>query len=293
MTFEQIRLFLAILDRGSLAAAGRELGLSPATVSERLAALEGHFGVRLLNRTTRSLSLTEEGRVLADGAERLLAEAAEIDTRLRHGREHVAGPIRLSAPADLGRNRIARVLDDFLEDHPGVTLDLLLDDGYVDLAARGVDIAVRYGNLRDSGLMIRRFADCRRLVCAAPDYLARHGTPAHPDALAGHNCLVMRFGSNTDRVWPFVIDGRARGVTVSGNRIANDGEAVRDWCVAGHGLARKSHWDVADDLAAGRLVAVLEGFEPEPVGMQAVYPPGRGDIRRIALLLDRLARAFR
>lgn len=292
MLLDQLRLFLAILDRGSMAAAARDLGLSPATVSERLAALEAHYGARLLHRTTRSFSLTEEGRTLAEGAQHLLAEADELDARIRLGAERAAGPIRLSAPADLGRNRIARVLDAFQAAHPAVEIDLHLSDGYVDLAAQGFDLAVRYGDLRDSALMVRRLADCARHICASPAYLERHGAPQHPDDLSRHNCLMMRFGPNTDRFWPFLIDGRTRSIAVRGDRTANDGEAVREWAVAGHGIARKSEWDIAEDIATGRLVPLLTAFETPPVGLQVVYPQGRGRIRRVRLLIEALAAEF-
>lgn len=292
MLFEHLRLFLTILDRGSMAAAARDMGLSPATVSERLAALEAHYGARLLHRTTRSFSLTEEGRALAEGAQNLLAEAEELDARIRLGTERIAGPIRLSAPSDLGRNRIARVLDSFQINHPEVEIDLHLSDGYVDLMAQGFDLAVRYGDLQDSSLMVRRLADCARHVCAAPAYLERHGVPAHPDDLARHNCLMMRFGPNTDRFWPFQIDGRPRRIAVRGDRTANDGEAVRAWCVAGYGIARKSEWDIAEDLADGRLVRLLTEYETPPIGLQIVYPAGRGHIRRIRSLIETLAAEF-
>jgi DNA-binding transcriptional LysR family regulator len=292
MLLDQLRLFLAILDRGSMAAAARDLGLSPATVSERLSALEAHYGTRLLHRTTRSLSPTEEGRALAEGALHLLAEAEELDSRIRLGADNVAGPVRLSAPADLGRNRIARVLDAFQSAHPAVEIDLHLSDGYVDLVAQGFDLAVRYGDLQDSSLMVRRLADCARHVCAAPAYLDRHGVPEHPDDLTHHNCLMMRFGPNTDRFWPFRIDGRTRRIAVRGDRTANDGESVRAWCVAGYGIARKSEWDIAEDLEAGRLVRLLTAFETPPIGLQVVYPAGRGHVRRIRLLIDALAAEF-
>lgn len=292
MDLDQLRLFLAILERGSLSAAARDLGLSPATVSERLAGLEARFGVRLLHRTTRSVSVTEEGRALAEGAERLLAEAAELDSRIRLGREEIAGPIRLSAPSDLGRGRISRVLNRVQEAHPGITIDLHLSDGYVDLVGQRFDLAVRYGDLQDSGLMVRRLADCARLVCAAPAYLERHGCPAHPEELGDHNCLVMRFGMNTDRTWHFIIDGRARKIVVRGDRVANDGEAVRHWCAAGYGIARKSEWDIAEELSSGRLVPILRDFEPAPVGLQVVYPAGRSALRRVALVIDALVAEF-
>ncbi|GEK46728.1 LysR family transcriptional regulator [Halomonas pacifica] len=292
MILEHLRVFLRIVECGGLAAAGRELGLSPATVSERLATLERHFGARLLHRTTRAISLTEEGRELVEGGRRLLAETEELETRIRFGVERLAGPIRLSAPLDLGRQRISRLLDEVMDAHPEISVELTLHDGYVDLAAQGIDLAVRLGTLTDSSLKARRLADNARILCAAPDYLARHGVPEHPEALRHHDCLCMRFGDTIEASWPFVIDGRTRHLAVRGRRIANDGGLVRDWAVRGLGIARKSEWDIADDLAAGRLVPLLREYEGAPGALQAVYPSGRAPSRRVRYLLDTLVAAF-
>ena len=292
MLLENLSLFLQIVRHGSMAAAGREAGMSPATVSERLAALERHYGSRLLTRTTRALSLTEEGRALAEGAPRLLAEAEELETRLRDGVTHVAGPIRISAPSDLGRNRVAEILDDFVTTHPAVSIDLHLSDGYADLAAQGIDIAIRYGDLADSSMMVRALAPSTRIICAAPAYLDRHGIPERPEDLTSHNCLMMRFRGDVDRAWPFIVNGKPRTLLLSGNRIANDGAVVRDWCIKGHGIIRKAEWDIAEDICAGRLMPLLREFEVPPLRLQAIYPKGRAQVRRIKLLLDALVAGF-
>lgn len=292
MLLENLSLFLLIVQRGSMSAAGREKGMAPATVSERLAALEAHYGTRLINRTTRALSLTEEGRALAEGAPGLLAEAEELEARLREGVARVKGPIHVSAPSDLGRNQIAGLLDVFLAEHPDVTVNLHLGDGYIDLAAQGIDIAIRYGNLDDSTMMVRPLAMSSRIICAAPVYLSRHGHPDVPDDLMHHNCLMMRFRGEVDRAWPFMFDGRSRVLMLSGNRIANDGALVREWALRGHGIIRKAEWDVAEDIRSGRLVHLLRQFEAPPLRLQALYPKGRAQVRRIKMLLDALAKRF-
>ena len=168
MLLNNIALFLQIVEKGSLVAAGREAGLSPATVSERLAALEAHFGVVLLQRTTRAIRLTDEGRALFEGAKLVLSEVEELETRIRLGAQTLSGPIRVSAPVDLGRTVVSAEIDRFLFDHPAISVELLLSDGFVDIVGQGVDIAVRFGVITDSSLRVRSLGQKRRVVCAAP-----------------------------------------------------------------------------------------------------------------------------
>jgi len=288
MFLKNLELFLLIVEKGGLSAAGREMGLSPASVSERLATLENYYGANLLNRTTRAISLTDEGRLLVEGAHRLLNEAGELHASIRSGTQHLSGPIRLSAPQDLGRQYIEPILSRFLDEHPGVSLDLNLGDGYVDLVSQGLDFAIRYGALADSSLRARPLGENRRVVCAAPRYLERHGTPSHPSDLAGHECLVMRLGINTAREWTFSRHGEVHRVMVQGRRIANDGGLVRQWCLDGHGISLKSIWDVRDDLKSGRLVELLPDFSAGSTLLQIVYPTARVQPSRVRALIERL-----
>jgi len=292
MILDNLALFLRIVEKGGLAAAGRELGLSAASVSERLVALEKYYGTALLHRTTRAISLTEEGRLLVQGARRLLAEADELEALIRLGVEKISGPIRLSAPIDLGRSYVVPTLDAFLAEHPEVTIDLNLTDGYVDLVGQGQDFAIRYGELADSTLRVKRLAENRRIVCASPAYLKTRGTPQYPDDLVHHECLVMRYGLTTDRDWPFLIDGKERRVMVQGHRIANDGELVRVWCRSGFGIARKSRLDVEADLREGALVELLRDFSSGQTGLQIVYPATQAQPKRVRLLIEKIAAAF-
>ncbi|WP_175835391.1 LysR family transcriptional regulator [Burkholderia anthina] len=292
MLLDNLALFLRIVEKGGLAAAGREVGLLAATVSERLAALERYYGAALLTRTTRAISLTDEGRTLVAGARRLLAEADELESRVRLGAQTLSGPVRLSAPADLGQARVVPVVDAFLAEHPGVTVDLHLGDGYVDLVGQGLDFAIRRGTLADSALRSRSLGRSRRVVCAAPAYLAAHGTPRHPDELAAHDCIVMRFGQELYAEWPFRIDTDLKRVMVRGRRVANDGALVRAWCVAGHGIALKSLLDVEQDLASGALVEILRDFSPGEVDLQIVYPGAGVQPRRVRALIERLTQAL-
>jgi DNA-binding transcriptional LysR family regulator len=292
MVLDNLVLFLRIVEKGGLAAAGRELGLSAASVSERLAALEKYYGAALLHRTTRAISLTDEGRLLVEGARRLLAEADELEARIRLGVERISGPIRLSAPIDLGRSYLVTILDAFLAEHAEVTIDLNLTDGYVDLVGQGQDLAIRYGELADSTLRVRRLGNNRRVVCASPAYLTANGHPRHPDDLAHHECILMRFGQTIDREWPFLVDGEARRVVVHGHRIANDGGLVRDWCRNGYGVARKSIWDIEPDLKAGTLIEILQEYSAGGTGLQIVYPATQDQPKRVRLLIEKIAEAF-
>ena len=288
MLLDNLRLFLIIAEKGSLVAAARETGMSTTTVSERLAALEAHYGVVLFNRTTRSISLTEEGRTLVDGAKSVLSEVAELDTRIRHGAETLSGPIRISAPVDLGRSIVSQAISAFTETNPAVSIELSLSDGYVDLVGLGFDMAVRFGNVVDSTLRVRSLGSFQRLVCAAPAYLAKHGTPETPDDLTNHNCLVMRFGETLDNVWEFGKGPKRHRVTVRGSRVVNDGWLIRSWALAGHGIVLKSELDVAEDVRSGALISLLTNQLPPPNPLQVMFPPGRAQPRRVTALADQL-----
>ena len=254
MLINNLRIFLMIAEKGSMVAAGREAGLSPTSVSERLAALEAHYGVVLFNRTTRSLNLTDEGRTLIAGAKAVLAEVEELDARIRHGAETLSGPIRVSAPVDLGRSIISEVVAAFTRQHSALSVELSLSDGYVDIVGEGYDIALRFGTVTDSSLRTRGLGQHRRIVCSAPSYLDAHGTPREPADLVGHNCLVMRFGRTLDNVWRFGVGKNSQTVTVHGDMIVNDGFLVRQWALAGHGIILKSELDLADDLKSGKQI---------------------------------------
>lgn len=292
MLIDNIRLFLKISEKGSMVAAGREVGLSATTVSERLAALEAHYGVVLFNRTTRSLSLTDEGRTLIEGAKVVLAEVEDLDTRIRHGAEAISGPIRISAPVDLGRSIISELIARFTEKHPAVSVELSLSDGYVDIVGEGFDLALRFGTVTDSSLRARRLGEYRRVVCAAPRYLEARGIPRKPSDLAEHNCLVMRFGRNLDNLWHFGSGKTSQVVMVRGNKIVNDGSLVRQWALAGHGIILKSELDVTADLKTGKLIAILDDHASPANPLQMMYPPGRAQPRRVKALAEELSNAM-
>ena len=292
MLLDNLALFLRIVEKGGLASAGRDFGLSPASVSGRLAALEKHYNARLLTRTTRSIHLTDEGRALVEGAHRLLAEADDLESRIRLGIDTVSGPIRITAPVDIGKRRIAPILTAFRKRHPDVAIDFYLDDGYVDLVSTGIDLGIRYGALADSSLRVKKIAENRRLVCASPDYVAQYGCPDTPDAIQSHKTILMRFGQNTERTWRFIVTGKIHKLTIHPDCIVNDGELVRQWCKDGHGIALKSEWDVAEDIKTGALVTLLNNYPVVSGALQIVYPAGRSKPRRIRLLIDFIVACF-
>ncbi|WP_088743337.1 LysR family transcriptional regulator [Cobetia sp. QF-1] len=281
MLLDNIALFLTIVEKGSLTAAGRETGLSPTTVSERLASLEAHYGVVLLNRTTRAISLTEEGRTLMEEARGLLDSVSELETRIRLGAQTLTGRIRISAPSDLGRNALSRAVTEFQRQHPTIEIELLLSDSYVDIVSQGIDLALRFGTIMDSSLRVRSLGQFRRVLCASPEYLTRHAMPVEPTDLKQHNCLVMRFGRSLDNEWHLGADKKRHVVTVAGNRVANDGELVRQWCLEGLGIALKSELDVQDDLAEGRLIELLPDYPTASAPLQLLFPPSRTQPRRV------------
>lgn len=289
MLLNNISLFQLIVEKGSLAAAGREAGISSTTVSERLSALEAHFGVVLLNRTTRAISLTEEGRTLLEGAKRILSEVEDVETRIRFGAHTLSGPIRISAPSDIGRTIISNEINRFLTEFPAISVELQLSDGFVDIVGQGFDMAVRFGSVTDSTLRVRTMAQKRRLVCAAPSYLEKYGAPQKPEDLKAHNCLLMRFGMHLDNIWRFGPTATPQLITVRGDRVANDGALVRQWCLSGYGIVLKSELDVGRDIKAGNLVELLHEHSSPATPIQMLFPPGRAQPRRVRALADRLA----
>ncbi len=288
-----LRLLVLIVERGSLTQAAREMGLSPGAVSLRLTALERAMGASLLRRTTRRLQLTEAGEQFYETALRVLAQIDDLHEQICGDHGSLKGPVRVSAPLDLGRNHLAGAIDAFLLQHPQVSVSLLLSDTPQDLTETGVDIAVRYGRLPDSALALRRIATHRRLPVASPAYLDRAGRPARPGDLAAHNCMTLLRGGGRFDLWPFQVDGALTTVKVSGDRDANDGDLLRRWAVDGRGVVLKSAWDVVDDIAAGRLEAILTAFCPADVDLQLVFPGGRSRPRRVTALADHLTAVLR
>jgi len=288
---QEMSVFSRVVGSGSLSAAARELGISPALVSRRLAALENRLGVRLINRTTRSLNLTVEGARYYDACTRVLAEIEEADAEVSVGRVEPQGTLKVALPASFGHQHVAPLVPQFAARYPKVQLALSLSDRTVNIMDEGLDVAVCIADLQDSSLAARRLAPNRRVVCASPAYLAAHGVPRTPDDLARHNCLVAsEFVGNWDYRAP---DGKTGSVRVSGRYCCDNWEVLREWALAGLGIALKSTWDVHRQLQDGSLVALLPGYAfHTDVAIYAVYPHRRFLPAKTRVFIEFLADSF-
>lgn len=265
MRFDDLQLFVRAAELGSLSAAARLLDLSPAVASAALKRLEQQLGTRLLARSTRNLRLTAEGEGFLLHARQALGSLEEGRRQLARGKDEVSGVLQLSAPSDFGRNVLLPWLDELQREHPKLSVRLLLGDRNADLFRQAADIALRYGAPEDSSLVALPLCpDNRRVLCAAPSYLARHGEPKDVDQLAQHNCLLYQLGSRVHDHWRFGRGAQETGLTVSGDRFCDDADVVRRWALAGVGIAYKSWLDVAFDVRAGRLRVVLGHLQGEP-----------------------------
>ena len=287
---KQLEAFVAVAQRGSLTAAASAEDVAPAIIGRRLDALEERLGVKLLVRTTRRVSLTHEGSAFLEDCQRVLGDLAAAEASVSAGGVKASGHLRVTAPAGFGRRHVAPLVPRFRELHPEVSFSLNLSDRIVDLTAEGYDCAVRVGDLPDSSLISVRLADNRRLCVAAPQYLQRHGVPQHPDDLARHECLALSSEASQTRGWAFRVpkgDGHVVAhIKPQGSLDCTDGQVLHDWCLAGHGIAWRSTWEVAREVAEGRLVALLEAFAAPPNGIYAVFPSVKHLPLRVRLWID-------
>ena len=264
--------FASVAARGSLSAAARAEGVAPAVIGRRMNALEEYLGVKLMVRTTRRLTLTNEGTAFLEDCQRILGEVAQAEASISAGNLQAGGHLRIAAPAGFGRRHVAPLVPPFQAEHPQLRISLDLSDRLVDLTAESYDCAVRVGDLPDSSLISIRLADNQRLTVASPDYLRQHGTPRHPRELGQHRCLALSSEASQTRGWAFMEDGRVIYQRIAGPLDCSDGQVLHDWCLAGHGIAWRSGWEVGHAIAAGQLEVVLKEFMAPPNGIYAVLP---------------------
>ncbi|MCY1392864.1 HTH-type transcriptional regulator DmlR [compost metagenome] len=289
LRFDDLQLFVHATELGSLSAAARAMDMSPAVASAALKRLEQQLGVRLLARSTRSLRLTTQGQGFLVYARAALNSLDEGRRLLDRGQEDVSGVMQLSAPSDFGRNVLLPWLDDFQRQHPKLILRLLLADRLADLFRQPVDIALRYGEPGDSSLVaLPVAANNRRVLCAAPAYIARHGEPKEVAQLAQHNCLLFMLGDRIHDHWLFYDGLQEASIAVSGNRFSDDADVVRLWALAGEGIAYKSWLDVAADVQAGRLQVLLPHLRGESAPLNLLCAHRAQLSKPVRLLRDML-----
>jgi DNA-binding transcriptional LysR family regulator len=283
--------FIRVVDAKSFTAAAERLGVSKSVVSRRMTGLENRLGVRLLNRTTRRLSVTEIGQAFHQRCVRILADIEEAERAAADLHAEPRGTLRVNAPMSFGMMHIAPAIADFLGRYPGLDIDMDLNDRFVDLVDEGYDVAVRVGRLRDSSLVARRLAPSRRVVVGSPVYFRKHGRPQHPDELAEHNCLIYTNAPLAEQ-WQFRVDGEARSVRVSGCLRVNNGEVLREAAIAGQGLTVLPTFIVGDALSHGQLDAVLTDCVVSESAVHAVYPHSRHLSPKVRAFVDFLAVRF-
>lgn len=287
----QLESFVSVATRGSLTAAAKAEGVAPAIIGRRIDALEERLGVKLLLRTTRRLTLTHEGSAYLEDCQRLLAEFANAEASVSAGGVKASGHLRVTAPAGFGRRHVAPLVPRFHALHPEVTISLNLSDRVVDVAGESFDCAVRVGDLPDSSLVSLRLADNRRRCVATPEFLRRYGTPRHPSELARFACLTLSSDASQTRGWAFRVaaaQGEAEIVHMkpTGPLDCSDGQVLHDWCLAGHGIAWRSSWEIEAEVEAGLLVPLLDDYAAPPNGIYAVFPQRKHLALRVRLWLD-------
>ena len=283
---KQIEAFASVATRGSLSAAARAEGVTPAIIGRRIDALEARLGVRLLLRTTRKLTLTFEGQAFLEDCQKVLNDLANAEASVSLGGLKASGYLKVSAPAGFGRQHVAPLVGDFMLANPEVRVNLNLSDRLVDLINENIDCAIRIGELTDSSLVSVRLGEMRRMVVASPAYLVEHGVPRTPSDLVTHNCLSL----GQQRGWLFrnPDSGEVDTLKVSGTFECNDGAVLHEWALAGRGLAWRSLWEVGRDLREGRLASVLDAWQAPPLGIYAVFPQRRHLPLRVRLFIDLL-----
>lgn len=285
---DNIRTFVRVYELGSMSAAGRDLRVSPAVTSARISQLEDYLGVRLFQRTTRNLTATEQGRAFYSGAVSVLEAVDQAEAQVMHLTDTPRGTLFVAAPLGAGRRLVAPEVPEFLTDYPEINIRLRLSDRTVDLTTEGLDLAFFLGQPEDSNLRIRKIADCQRVLCAAPDYVARHGMPASGEDLVKgrHNCLNLRYPGASEFQWMLQTDEGPKRFAVSGRYECDDGDVLTDWALAGEGIALKPVFEVAEHLTSGALIAVAEQTPPVPVQMACLYTHRRHQDPKTRLFMD-------
>jgi len=288
----EMAAFVRVVDSNGFSAAAPMLGLSPSAVSKLITRLETRLGVRLLQRTTRALHLTQEGEVFYTAAKRIVGEIEALENQMVGQSGTPSGVLRVTTSLAFATHQLAPVLSEFFARHPLVQFELLPTDRVIDMVEEGIDVAVRIGRLADTSFMARKIGEDKRLICAAPSYLARHGTPQRPADLARHNCIVSRDHPYLNR-WSFKVDGQIIEIDVRGRVAVTEGEAQMQLALQGIGIVRLTRLTLAQSIRDGALVPLLGAFSAEEaVGIHAVYPHRRHLAPKVPAFVNFLIEKF-
>lgn len=293
--FAALRAFVAVVDDGGFAKAARKMGMATSSVTRQVNALEGHLSTQLLNRSTRSVTLTHAGETYYEQASRILGDLEEANRSVSEADGMPYGLLRVSLPVAFTRLHLAPAIPEFLRACPDIELDVMMTDSVVNLVEERVDLAIRIGSLESSSLIARKIAPHRRVVCASPDYLGEHGEPRTPLDLAEHVCLAFSY-STGHQIWRFAGPAGEEEVQVKGNLRANNSEVLREAAIGGSGVVLAPTWLVGGDLGAGRLRAVLTDWDANPGGtdtaIYAVYLPNRRGSKKVLAFIDFIRARF-
>ncbi|HJV52526.1 MAG TPA: LysR substrate-binding domain-containing protein [Noviherbaspirillum sp.] len=288
-TSSELAFFVLLAKKASLSATARELNITPPAVTKRLAQLEQRLGVRLVNRTTRTVSLTNEGELYLAYASRILDQIHEMEEQVAATRDAPKGLLRVNATLGFGRTTVAPLISAFARRYPEVEVQLQLTDRPLNLVEEAFDLGIRFGELPDSRLSARKVMPNRRFLCASPAYLKQHGEPKTPHDLAQHRCIIHRQNDDAHGIWRLTKGRKTETVKVEGNLSSNDGDVVQNWALDGHGILMRSEWDVARYLESGRLQVVLKDYRPAPADLFVYYPSRRNLPAKVRTFIDFLA----
>jgi LysR family transcriptional activator of dmlA len=291
-SFEDLDFFVSLVHQGSLAALARTRNVTPAAISIRLGKLEKRLGIRLLNRSTRRFSLTDEGEMYFTRGVELLEGIKSLNQSVSSGRTQAKGLLRVHAPLAFGRRQLAPLISAFCQRYPEVDVRLELSHCPIDLVERGFDVCLRFGLPPDSRLIARKIISCRRLLCASPAYLHQAGIPHHPRELLEHCCIVQHGGENTNP-WLFTRGNEQQRVKVSGQLSCNEGEVMLEWALSGHGILIRRDWYIGRFIRSGQLQQVLADWSLEDEHLYAVYLERKNLPARVTLFIDYISRQLR
>ncbi|OOG70266.1 LysR family transcriptional regulator [Sinorhizobium sp. A49] len=288
---DNVRVFVRVVELGTLSAAGRDQRVTPAVASNRIKELERHMGVRLFNRTTRKLTPTEHGRVFYDGAVKILEAVNEAENAIADLSHNPKGALKITAPLGIGRRLIASGIPEFHDKYPDIEVRLRLSDHNVDILSEGVDVAFKLGILEDSNLRMRGIMNCERVVCGAPAYFEQRGVPQTPDELIAnkHDCLLLRYPGSKEYFWTLQTPEGIRKFEVTGPYDSDDGDVLTQWALDGRGIINKPLFEVKSHINSGELVPILASTPPLGVQLAAIYPHKRFQDPKVRLMIDYMA----